>query len=74
MTESRTVTKQLPFTQQAVRRAIAAARKEGLHVLMIRPDGSVVVGETPVKISDVAPTAPLNEDEAERAIWENVKA
>jgi hypothetical protein len=67
------VTKQLPFTQQAVRRAIAAARKEGLHVLMIRPDGSVVVGETPIKISDVAPTAPTATDDAD-SVWDNVKA
>jgi hypothetical protein len=66
------VTKQLPFTQQAVRRAIAAARKEGLHVLMIRPDGSVVVGETPVKISDVAPTAPTTTDDAD-SVWDTVK-
>ena len=66
------MTKQLPFTQQAVRRAIAAARKEGLHVLMIRPDGSVVVGETPVKISDVAPTAPETTDGAD-SVWDPYK-
>jgi len=67
------VTKQLPFTQQAVRRAIAAARKEGLHVLAIRPDGTVLVGKEPFAATDLVPTAPLTEDEAERAIWENVK-
>jgi hypothetical protein len=63
------VTKQLPFTQQAVRRAIAAARKEGLHVLMIRPDGSVVVGEHPVPIGEIIPAAPASDDEAEHARW-----
>lgn len=66
------MTKQLPFTQQAVRRAIAAARKEGLHVLMIRPDGSVVVGETPIKISDVTPTAPAATDDAD-SVWDHYK-
>jgi hypothetical protein len=67
------VTARIPFTQATVRRAIAAARKEGLHVLCIRPDGSVVVGETPVKISDVAPTAPTATDDAD-SVWDNVKA
>jgi biotin operon repressor len=67
------VTKSIPFTQQAVRRAIAAARKEGLHVLAIRPDGTVLVGKEPLAATNLVPTAPLNEDEAERAIWENVK-
>jgi hypothetical protein len=66
------VTKQLLFTQAAVRRAIAAARKEGLHVLAIRPDGTVLVGETPGKISDVAPTAPENTDEAD-SVWDHYK-
>jgi hypothetical protein len=67
------VTKGLPFTQAAVRRAIAAARKEGLHVIAIRPDGTVVVGESPVKISDVAPTAPVSQDDDADRVWENVK-
>lgn len=66
------MTARIPFTQAIVRRAIAAARKEGLHVLCIRPDGSVVVGETPVKISDVTPTAPEPLDDAD-SVWDHVK-
>lgn len=46
------MTAKISFTQAAVRRAISAARKEGLYVLAIRADGSVVVGETPIKISE----------------------
>ena len=57
----------------SIRRAIAAAQKEGLHVLAIRPDGTVVVGKAPILTTDVIPTAPLTEDEAAREIWENVK-
>lgn len=37
------MTKPLPFTQSSLRRAIAAARKEGLTVRGIRPDGTVIV-------------------------------
>jgi hypothetical protein len=33
------MTARLPFTQSQVRRAIAAARKAGLRVVGIRPDG-----------------------------------
>jgi hypothetical protein len=67
------VTKGLPFTQAAVRRAIAAARKEGLHVLCIRPDGTVVVGESPIKLSDVAPTAPASQDDDADRVWDKVE-
>ena len=37
-----------PFTQAAVRRAIAAATKAGLHVVAIKPDGTVIVSEKPL--------------------------
>jgi hypothetical protein len=58
----------------SIRRSIAAARKEGLHVLAIRPDGTVVVGKQPIETTDVIPTAPpQTEDEAEREFWEKVK-
>lgn len=68
------MTARAPASQASIRRAISAARKEGLHVLAIRPDGTVVVGKQPIETTDVIPSAPLNDDEAERAIWDNVKA
>jgi hypothetical protein len=53
-----------------VRRAIAAARKEGLRVTEIRPDGTLVVQDGD------APVAPLetqeHNDRASR--WAEVKA
>jgi hypothetical protein len=67
------MTEKLPFTQQSIRRAIEAARKAGLHVLAIRADGTVIVGEHPVDGSKLVPTAPQTGDEAERAYWETVK-
>jgi hypothetical protein len=64
------MTARLPFTQQSVRRAIAAARKEGLRVTEIRPDGTLVVQDGD------APVAPLetqeHNDRASR--WAEVKA
>jgi hypothetical protein len=40
------MTRALPFTEQSLRRAIAAARKEGLQVTGIRPDGTILVANT----------------------------
>jgi hypothetical protein len=37
------MTRPVPFTQASVRRAIEAARKAGLRVTAIRPDGTVIV-------------------------------
>lgn len=37
------MTKALAFTQASLRRAIAAARAEGLRVTGIRPDGTLLV-------------------------------
>jgi len=39
------MTKSLPFTEQSIRRAIAAARKEGLDVgaITVGPDGSITI-------------------------------
>ncbi len=41
------VTKSLPFTESAVRRAVSAARKAGMKVgaISIAPDGTVTVFE-----------------------------
>jgi hypothetical protein len=63
-----------PATQMSIRRAIAAAHKEGLHVLAILPNGTVVVGDEPIKITDIVQPAPLTEDEELRQAWENCKA
>jgi hypothetical protein len=45
------MTKRVAFTQAQVRRTIQAARREGLRVAGIKPDGTVVVydgGENPL--------------------------
>jgi len=45
------MTRAIPFTQATLRRAIAAARKAGLRVVGIRPDGTVIV-EDPADMND----------------------
>lgn len=64
------MTARLPFTELAVRRAIAAARKEGIRVtgVTIAPDGTISVGEIPV-----APTPP-QEHSAASSEFEDFKA
>lgn len=65
------MTARAPFTQQTVRKAIAAARKEGLHIHGIRADGTVMVGENP----PLEPTGTLAPGEnAKPSIWEDVEA
>lgn len=65
------MTARAAFTQQTVRKAIAAARKEGLHVYGIRPDGTVMVGENPPLHGE----APLEQAEnAETSKWSEVEA
>lgn len=51
------MTTRLPFTEQAVRRAIRAARKEGVRVngITIRGDGTITVYETDSPAFSMAP-------------------
>jgi hypothetical protein len=68
------MTQRLPFTQASLRRVIAAARKEGLRVAGIRPDGTLITvnaGENPaIDVAGLAPTA----ESAPRSKWEDVEA
>jgi hypothetical protein len=62
------MTTRLPFTEHSVRRAIKAARKEGFHVLGIKPDGTLLLGEQPIPVASLVPeTAPSSK-------WEDVEA
>jgi hypothetical protein len=61
------MTRSLPFTQASLRRAIEAARKAGLSVTGIRPDGTLIVHEGMHAIADVVAVS-------EASKWEDVKA
>ena len=65
------MTARASFTQQTVRKAIKAARKEGLYVHGIRPDGTVIVGENPIV---GFPAALETVENAPPSKWEDVEA
>jgi hypothetical protein len=46
------MTRALPFTEHGLRRAMAAARKEGYRVTGIRPDGTLIVRDGTEVIAD----------------------
>jgi hypothetical protein len=62
------MTKPLPFTEAVVRRAIAAARKEGLPIAAttIAPDGTVTIHHQGVALQAVP-----EQDDKEADNWVN---
>lgn len=63
------MTKLAPCTEAHVRRLIRAAKREGLHVVGIKPDGTLLVQ------CDNVPLAPLLDGNNEADIeWGNVEA
>ena len=44
----RAVTKPLPFTAAGIARAIKGVQAAGKHVIGVRPDGTLIVGDNPV--------------------------
>jgi hypothetical protein len=63
------MTKPLPFTEAAIRRAVAGARKSGIQVNAVRisPDGSVTV------LQDLA-AAPASGENPAQSKWLDVEA
>ena len=53
------MTARLPFTELALRRALKAARREGMRVsgFTVRPDGSITIHNTDADVADIAPLA-----------------
>lgn len=62
------MTKALPFTQAGIRRAVEGARKAGLRVTAIKPDGTIVVNDGVGKSEELAPGEPA------RSKWQDVEA
>lgn len=52
------MTKPVPFTQAGLKRAIAAARRSGLRVTGIRPDGTLLVDDGDNTDKSTEPPAP----------------
>ena len=64
------MTRPLPFTQASLCRAIRAARKEGLRVAGIRPDGTLIVHDGADTIADCT----LVDQDERPSKWEDVEA
>ncbi len=67
------MTRALPFTEMSLRRAIAAARKSGLRVTSIRPDGTLIVIDGDNSLDEVVGLA-SNGQPVETSEWEDVEA
>jgi hypothetical protein len=61
------MTKALPFTQASICRRIEAARKAGLYVIGIAPDGTVLTADKPAAGSE-------QQENTEKSKWSDVQA
>lgn len=65
------MTARAAHTQAQIRRAIQAAKKEGLPIAGVRPDGTVIIGEASILgVPEIAPPS----DDAASSRWEDVEA
>jgi hypothetical protein len=64
------VTARAAFTQAQVRRAIAAARKEGFEPCGIRSDGTVLIK----RLEDRVASSVMPEQDGSSSDWEDFKA
>lgn len=71
--EASAMTRPLPFTQASLRRTIEAARKAGLQVTGIRPDGTLVVQDVE-NAPDTVPRVRIEGQSAPSSKWEDVEA
>ena len=49
------MTKALPFTAAGLARAIRGVELAGRHVVGVRPDGTLIVGDKPVEVPSLMP-------------------
>jgi hypothetical protein len=64
------MTRALPFTESGLRRAISAARKAGLRVTGIKPDGTLIVH----KDTDLVVDRSEIDEAGTPSRWEDVRA
>jgi hypothetical protein len=67
----RVVTKPLPFTAAGIARAIRGVQAAGKHVIGVRPDGTLIVGDNPVDATSLG-FAPVQDITASK--WEDQRA
>lgn len=65
------MTRALPFTQASLARAILAVERAGKFVIGVRPDGTLIIGETPLNPGSILP---LDGQDLLASKWEDVQA
>lgn len=65
------MTKALPFTAAGLARAIRGAEAAGKHVIGVRPDGTLILGDRPVETASLVPPVRQN---APASKWEDQRA
>jgi hypothetical protein len=67
------MTRALPFTEASIARAIRGAEKAGKHVAGIRPDGTLLLADSPVTL---APVGMVTQDgpAPDNDVWGDVEA
>jgi len=65
------MTKALPFTAAALARAIKGAERAGKHVIGVRADGTVLIGDNPAKL--VPEVAASEQDDPFLRGWERAE-
>ena len=64
------MTKAVPFTRASLRRAILAAEACGKHVIGIRPDGTLILGDQAIDTEKFGPA----KDDSDLSRWQKVRA
>lgn len=49
------MTRALPFTEASIARRIKGVQRAGLHVVGVKPDGTLIVAEKPVDVASLVP-------------------
>jgi hypothetical protein len=65
------MTKALPFTAASLARAIRGVEQAGKHVIGVRPDGTLILGDKPVDSASLVPAA---RQDAPASKWEDQQA
>jgi len=60
--------KKLPFTVASLARAIRGVQSAGLHVVGVKPDGTLIIGDKPIDTASLVPVEP----QSSASSWDDV--
>jgi hypothetical protein len=49
------MTRALPYTEASLARRIKGVQRAGLHVVEVKPDGTLIVADKPVDVTSIVP-------------------